>query len=57
MGAKCDFISFIEQYGIEIDEFMDMYSEFAELDKDTRLDIIQNYSDKINGIQKKGEDF
>lgn len=57
MSSKCDFISFINQYGIEIDEFMDMYSEFAELDKDTRLDIIQDYSDKINDIRKKGEDF
>ena len=57
MSSKRDFISYLQQYEIELDEFMDMYSEFAELDKDTRLDIIQNYSDKISNIRKKGEDY
>lgn len=53
MSSKRDFLSYIQQYGIEIDEFMDMYSEFAELDKEIRLDIIQEYTDKITGIKRK----
>lgn len=57
MSSKRDFISYLQQYEIELDEFMDMYSEFAELDKNTRLDIIQDYSDKISNIRKKGEDY
>ena len=56
MGSKYSFFEFISQYGIEIDDFMDMYSEFAELDDETRIEIIQDYSDKINGIKKKRED-
>lgn len=57
MISRSDFLSYIQQYGIEIEEFMDMYSEFAELDKDVRLDIIQDYSDKISNIKRKREDY
>lgn len=53
MSSKFSFIEYIQQFGIDIDDFMDMYSEFAELDSDTRIEIIQEYSDKINGEQKK----
>lgn len=56
MSAKYDFIEFINQYGVEIDDFMDMYSEFAELDNETRIEIIQDYSDKIYGTKKERED-
>lgn len=56
MGSKYGFIEFISQYGIEIDDFMDMYSEFAELDNETKIEIIQDYSDKISGNKKERED-
>lgn len=56
MSSKYGFIEFISQYGIDIDDFMDMYSEFAELDSETRIEFIQDYSDKISGAKKKRED-
>lgn len=55
MSTLTDFTDFVSEYNITIDEFMDIYCEFAEMPEDDRLQIIQDYTEKITG-KKKRED-
>lgn len=47
MNSIVDFEDFLSQYNITINEFIDMYSAFSELDKEIKLEIFQEYGKSI----------
>lgn len=47
MNSMVDFEDFIKQYNVTINDFMDMYSTFSELDKETKLEIFKEYGKHI----------
>ena len=37
------FKEFVEEYGIKLDDFFDMYIEFVELNDDIKTDLLSEY--------------
>lgn len=53
---RSTFVSELQAYELSVTEFMDLYMSFTNLNKEIRLEMIQEYTDLITQRKEKGED-